>query len=48
MTYTHNGTTYNRDVFASAPDKVIVIRLTASQAAKIAFSCTFTTHRRRP
>lgn len=43
VTYVHNGTSYNRDVFASAPDKVIVIRLTASQAAKLSFSYTFST-----
>lgn len=42
--YDFGGVTYNRDVFASAPsNKVIVVRLTASQAAKISFSCTFST-----
>ncbi|HYG23462.1 MAG TPA: glycoside hydrolase family 95 protein [Verrucomicrobiae bacterium] len=41
VSYGHSGTTYNRDVFASAPDKVIVIRLTASAAAKLSFTCAF-------
>ena len=42
--YDFNGVTYNRDYFASAPsNKVLVIRLTASQAAKITFTATFST-----
>jgi len=42
--YDYNGVTYYRDVFASAPsNKVIVIRLTASQTGRISFSCTLTT-----
>jgi alpha-L-fucosidase 2 len=42
--YDFGGVTYNREVFASAPsNKVIIVRLTASQAAKISFSCMFST-----
>ena len=44
MRYDINGVTYYRDVFASAPsNRVIVVRLTASQPGKISFNCTFTT-----
>ncbi|HHY84547.1 MAG TPA: glycoside hydrolase family 95 protein [Verrucomicrobia bacterium] len=42
VTYTHNGTTYQRDVFTSAPDNVIVIRLTADQPGKLSFDLNFT------
>lgn len=42
--YDFNGVSYQRDYFASAPsNKVIVIRLTASAAAKITFTATFST-----
>jgi alpha-L-fucosidase 2 len=42
--YDYNAVTYNRDVFASAPsNRVIVLHFTASQSAKVAFSCSFTT-----
>src|SRR5271170_8137793 len=33
-TFVHDGTSYKREVFSSAPDQVIVIRLTASQPGK--------------
>jgi alpha-L-fucosidase 2 len=33
--FTHQGTRYTREVFSSAPDQVIVIRLTASQPGKL-------------
>jgi alpha-L-fucosidase 2 len=39
--YELDGATFYRDVFASAPDRVIVIRLSASQAARLSFSYTF-------
>ena len=32
---------YQREVFASAPDQVIVVRLTADRAGSITFSATF-------
>jgi alpha-L-fucosidase 2 len=35
--FTHAGTSYVREVFSSAPDQVIVIRLTASQPGKLSF-----------
>lgn len=41
--YTTGGVTYSRDCFASYPDNVIVVRLTAGQAGKISFTCSFTT-----
>jgi len=42
--YDFNGVTYNRDIFASAPsNKVIVVHFTASQSAKITFTCGFST-----
>jgi alpha-L-fucosidase 2 len=37
VSYTAGGVSYTREVFASAPDDVIVVRLTASQPGKIAF-----------
>src|SRR5574344_1381353 len=36
--YVYNGVTYTREYFASYPDKVIIVRLTASAAGKISFS----------
>ncbi|GGA54227.1 alpha/beta hydrolase [Edaphobacter acidisoli] len=38
MTFTHAGTSYTREVFSSAPDQVIIIRLTASQPGKLSFT----------
>ncbi|MBF9129747.1 glycoside hydrolase N-terminal domain-containing protein [Plantactinospora sp. S1510] len=40
-TYVLNGVRYQREVFASAPDQVIVVRLTADRASSITFSATF-------
>jgi alpha-L-fucosidase 2 len=37
VSYKSNGITYQREVFASAPDQVIVIRLTADKAGSISF-----------
>ena len=37
VSYQSNGITYQREVFASAPDQVIVIRLTADKAGSISF-----------
>lgn len=36
--YTSNETAYSREVFASFPDQVIVMRLTASQPGRLAFT----------
>src|SRR6185369_6499613 len=42
--YDYSGVSYDRDIFASAPsNRVIAIRFTASQSAKITFTCTFST-----
>src|SRR5687768_1353746 len=40
-TYVLNGVRYQREVFASAPDQVIVTRLTADRAGSITFNATF-------
>ncbi|GAC1313431.1 MAG: glycoside hydrolase family 95 protein [Mucilaginibacter sp.] len=36
--FTSNGVTYHREVFASAPDNVIVVRLTADHPGSISFT----------
>lgn len=38
MTYKAGGVTYKREVFASQPDQVIVMKLTASELGKLTFS----------
>ncbi|MGN9908758.1 glycosyl hydrolase family 95 catalytic domain-containing protein [Phytohabitans sp. LJ34] len=40
-TYVLNGVRFQREVFASAPDQVIVVRLTADRANAITFTATF-------
>ncbi|MFF0658384.1 glycoside hydrolase N-terminal domain-containing protein [Micromonospora tulbaghiae] len=40
-TFVLNGVRHQREVFASAPDQVIVLRLTADRANAITFSATF-------
>lgn len=40
-TYTQNGVRYQREVFASAPDQVVVVRLTADRSNAISFTATF-------
>ncbi|MEV5447500.1 glycoside hydrolase family 95 protein, partial [Streptomyces sp. NPDC052644] len=40
-TYVLGGVRHQREVFASAPDQVIVVRLTADRANAITFSATF-------
>jgi alpha-L-fucosidase 2 len=42
ISYTLNNTDYKREIFASYPDQVIVIRLTASKKRSISFSCWLT------
>ncbi|GIE28661.1 large protein [Actinoplanes italicus] len=39
--YVLNGVRFQREVFASAPDQVVAIRLTADRAGAITFSATF-------
>ncbi len=41
VTYTSNGVKYKREIFASHPDGVIVIRLTADKPKSIAFRAGF-------
>jgi len=36
--YTVNGVTYNREVFSSAPDQVIAVRITADKPGSISFT----------
>lgn len=38
VSYTANGITYQREVFASAPQQVIVVRITASMPGSISFT----------
>jgi alpha-L-fucosidase 2 len=38
VTYSANGVTYQREVFASAPDQVIVVRITADKPGSISFT----------
>ncbi|MFI1993468.1 glycosyl hydrolase family 95 catalytic domain-containing protein [Actinoplanes sp. NPDC020271] len=45
-TYVLNGVRHQREVFASAPDQVIVVRLTADRAGAISFSGTFASPQR--
>ncbi|MCU7552273.1 glycoside hydrolase family 95 protein [Chitinophagaceae bacterium LB-8] len=42
-TYTVDGVTYTREALASFPDRVIVMRLTASKPSSISFTASFTT-----
>ncbi len=39
-TFTRDGVQYRREVFSSAPDQVIVVRLTADRIGKISFTAT--------
>ena len=42
--YTVNGVNYVREALASFPDRVVVMRLTASKPASISFNAFFTVH----
>ncbi len=41
--YTVGGVTYTREVLASIPDQVLVMRLTASQPGQVSFSASYST-----
>ena len=41
VSYDVNGVTFNREVFASAPDGVIVIRIVANKRGKLSFTAAF-------
>lgn len=45
-TYVHDGTEYTREYFASYPDHIIVVRLTADKPGKISFNATMSTPHR--
>jgi alpha-L-fucosidase 2 len=45
--YTVNGVTYTREALASFPDRVVVMRLTASKPGSISFNTFFTTSQKR-
>lgn len=47
-TYTVNGVRYTRQVLASLPDRVIVIRLTANKPGSISFRAFYTTPEKDP
>ncbi|MEA3188982.1 MAG: alpha-L-fucosidase 2 [Chthoniobacter sp.] len=42
-TFKRGGVTYTRDVFATAPDQVVVVRLTADKPGSISFKSTMVT-----
>ena len=46
VSYTSGGVTFSREVFASAPDQVIVVRLTASRPGQISFEARMQTPQR--
>ncbi len=46
VTYVANNVRYRREVFASAPDQVIVVRLTAETPGSISFTASFSTPQR--
>jgi len=46
VSYTSNGVSYSRELFVSAPDQVIVVRLTASRPGQISFQARMQTPQR--
>ncbi|MBC8054938.1 MAG: glycoside hydrolase family 95 protein [Sphingobacteriaceae bacterium] len=44
--YTVDGVTYRREIFASVPAQVIVVRLTADKPGKITFNASFSSQQR--
>jgi alpha-L-fucosidase 2 len=46
VSYTTGGVTFTREVFASAPDQVIVVRLTSSKPGQISFEARLQTPQR--
>ena len=46
VSFTSDGVTFSREVFASAPDQVIVVRLTASRPGRISFEARMQTPQR--
>ena len=48
ISYSVAGTTYTREVLAAIPDRVIVVRLTASKPGSITFTASFSTLHKSP
>ncbi|MBB5866783.1 alpha-L-fucosidase 2 [Allocatelliglobosispora scoriae] len=46
VSYLQNGVRYQREVFASAPDQVIAVRLTADRTGSITFTMSFASSQR--
>src|SRR5204863_154037 len=46
VSYTSRGVTFSREVFASAPDQIIVVRLTASSPGHVSFQARMPTPQR--
>ncbi|GAB2777841.1 glycoside hydrolase family 95 protein [Amycolatopsis magusensis] len=46
VTYTANGVRHRREVFASAPDQVIIMRLTADKPGSVTFTAAFSSPQR--
>ncbi|MDQ3788480.1 MAG: glycoside hydrolase N-terminal domain-containing protein, partial [Actinomycetota bacterium] len=46
VTYVANGVRYRREVFASAPDQVVVVRLTAETPGSVTFSAAYSSPQR--
>ncbi|MEU8008070.1 glycoside hydrolase N-terminal domain-containing protein [Catellatospora sp. NPDC049111] len=46
VSYVQNGVRYQREVFASAPDQVIAVRLTADRAGAISFTASYSSPQR--
>ncbi|HEX7308147.1 glycosyl hydrolase family 95 catalytic domain-containing protein [Lentzea sp.] len=46
VNYTANNVRYQREVFASAPDQVVVVRLTAETAGSLSFTASFSSPQR--
>ncbi|RYZ52527.1 MAG: glycoside hydrolase family 95 protein, partial [Chitinophagaceae bacterium] len=45
--YTNNGVTFTREAFASLPDRVVVVRLTASKPGSLSFAASLTTPQKK-
>lgn len=46
--YTANGVTYTREIFASLPERVLVVQLTASKPSALSFRASYTTPQLKP
>lgn len=46
--YTANGVTYTREIFASLPERILVVQLTASKPSALSFRASYTTPQLKP